>query len=208
MIVAVSSPKGGVGKTLLSVHLLAAMSRNKKRRTVLVDCDPNRSSLSWVSSVAPDARVESASDCEELLAVADGLDAHTDAVLDLAGSDTDLHRGAALACDVMVVPTGSGLLDLRCVGTALKMAAQAQKIRRGTLPVVRVVLNRAAMHQRATQEALHALREMNAPLVEATLGQRQAFAQCVSNGCTVDELPNAGEAAEEMRRVIDAILKN
>lgn len=208
MIVAVSSPKGGVGKTLIAVHLLAALSRNKKRRVVLIDCDTNRSSASWVSAVAPDARVETTTDSEELLGTMDDLDDDTDVVLDLAGSDGDLHRAAALLADVLVVPTGPGLLDLRCVATALKMAQQVRKIRQGAQPAVKVVLNRAATHQRATQDALGVLRAMDAPLVEQTLGQRQAFAQCVTLACTIDDLAGADEAAAEMRAVINAILKN
>lgn len=208
MIAAVSSPKGGVGKTLIAVHLLAALSRNKKRRVVLVDCDANRSAASWVSAVAPDARVETANDSEELLAAVDDLDGSTDVVLDLAGSDGELHRAAALVADVLVIPTGPGLLDLRGVAASLKMATRVRKIRRGAQPAVLVVLNRAATHQRATQEALEALRAMDAPLIQQTLGQRQAFAQCVAASCTIDDVPGADEAAAEMRAVVAAILKN
>lgn len=46
-ILAVGSPKGGVGKTTIAVTLAALAAREHKLRTLLVDADANRSALDW-----------------------------------------------------------------------------------------------------------------------------------------------------------------
>ena len=46
MIVTVASFKGGVGKTTTAFHLAKFFSETEEP-TLLVDGDPNRSSLSW-----------------------------------------------------------------------------------------------------------------------------------------------------------------
>jgi chromosome partitioning protein len=45
MIITVTSFKGGVGKTTVAVHLAGVLQ--KKGKTLLIDGDPNRSSLEW-----------------------------------------------------------------------------------------------------------------------------------------------------------------
>src|SRR5215207_5591940 len=45
MIITVTSFKGGVGKTTIAVHLAGVFQ--KKGKTLLIDGDPNRSSLEW-----------------------------------------------------------------------------------------------------------------------------------------------------------------
>ena len=46
--IAVMSLKGGAGKSTLSVHLAAAATA-ARRRTLLVDMDPQRSSIDWAN---------------------------------------------------------------------------------------------------------------------------------------------------------------
>ena len=44
-IITITGYKGGVGKSTVAVHLAAFFS--KKGKTVLVDGDPNRTSVAW-----------------------------------------------------------------------------------------------------------------------------------------------------------------
>ncbi|WP_226360969.1 ParA family protein [Pseudonocardia sp. ICBG1142] len=48
-VLAISSPKGGVGKTTTAVNL-AHLAALEGYRTFLVDADPNRSATEWVES--------------------------------------------------------------------------------------------------------------------------------------------------------------
>lgn len=46
MIISLLNQKGGVGKTTLAIHLATGIARQKKR-VLLIDADPQASSLDW-----------------------------------------------------------------------------------------------------------------------------------------------------------------
>ena len=49
MIICLSSLKGGSGKTTLAVHLAHAIALSKKK-VILIDADPQGSSIGWAAS--------------------------------------------------------------------------------------------------------------------------------------------------------------
>jgi chromosome partitioning protein len=120
-IVAVGSPKGGVGKTVTAVTV-AAVAAADGARVLLVDCDDNRSALDWCADSGDCIPVD-VSDGRDLtvlrqLRQARGYDL---AVVDLPGARVGAFQ-AILAgsdgrpvADLLVVPTSPELMDLRPV---------------------------------------------------------------------------------------------
>ncbi len=110
-ILAVGSPKGGVGKTTTAVTLAALAAREAGLRTLLVDADANRSALDWCARAGDPIPVE-AVDGRALprlrqLRRAAGYDL---AVVDLPGAregafEAILAGDGGPVADLLVVPT-------------------------------------------------------------------------------------------------------
>lgn len=121
-VVAIGSPKGGVGKTTTAVTV-ATIAARRGQRVLLVDCDANRSALDWCRD-AGDAIPLDISDGHDLatlqqLRQARGYDL---AVVDLPGARAGAFEAilrpnglAAPVADLLVVPTSPELMDLRPV---------------------------------------------------------------------------------------------
>lgn len=111
-VLAVGSPKGGVGKTTTAVTIAALASREMGLRTLLVDSDANRSALDWTARADSDAMPFETVDGQDLsllsqLRSAAGYDL---AIVDLPGAREGAFRtilagdGGPVA-DLLLVPT-------------------------------------------------------------------------------------------------------
>jgi chromosome partitioning protein len=118
-VIAVGSPKGGVGKTTAAVTLATIVAR-QGQRVLLVDCDANRSALDWCAG-ADEAIPLDVSDGRDLAALrrlreSTGYDL---AVVDLPGARagafqtllTGETRDRRPVVDLLVVPTSPELME-------------------------------------------------------------------------------------------------
>lgn len=119
-VVAIGSPKGGVGKTTTAVTVATIAARDG-RRVLLVDCDANRSALDWCEQAGNTIPLD-VSDGRNLSALrrlrqARGYDL---VVVDLPGAragafEAMLTGDRRPVADLLVVPTSPELIDLRPV---------------------------------------------------------------------------------------------
>lgn len=190
-ILAVGSPKGGVGKTTTAVTVATMAARLLGLRVLLIDADQNRSALDWCAQ-AEEALVP--------LDVAEGLD-HTAlrrlrqgsgydlAVVDLPGAREGAFEAiltgadAQPAVDALLVPTLPEVLDVRPV---------VRVIRREIIPLG---LTYRLVFCRVPTEALGRARERQTELRDGT---GLAVAETV-----IRRFVAYDEAAERSRTVLD-----
>lgn len=187
--VLVASSKGGVGKTTIATHL-AARHALEGRRTVLVDADPQGSSMRWAerravldSAVLPvegnrrgwEGRIPG--DTEQVV-----IDAAAGAMA------RDLEPFLARA-DAVVVPLTASTLDLDATVPFLDTLAQHPRLRRGELKVG-IVANRLKPHTNAAQQAIDLLRAWPYPLV-AQLRDSQAYVVLCAMGKSLFDYQSA-----------------
>jgi len=207
VIIALGNSKGGCGKSTLAVHLAGHLAE-QDRQIILVDCDPQRSASIWCSEAAPRVGITHAATPSELLtALGPADDDGCYAVIDGAGTSTDMHRAAMLASDLVVLPTGPGVLDLRGVTAATALLQQArQQVERvrgiAGLPGAVIVLNRDQPRHRVPQAARTALHELEPALARQALSYRQAYAQAPASGALVWQLEHDPLAGAEMRGLV------
>lgn len=197
---ALLSQKGGSGKTTLSLHL-AVIAQSSGLRTVLVDCDPQRSASGWWnarSAETPELIETDPSRLREVIeaAQADGVDL---LVIDTRPSvERDTMEVARLA-DLALIPTRPSILDLRAIGATVDVI-KATKGRAG------IVLNscppgRGQKEAVLTAEARTGLENYGLPILPVSVTQRAALSHALIDGRAVTEFEPDGKAAAELHAV-------
>lgn len=196
--------KGGAGKSTLLTQLAAHYAGLGGPRIALIDLDPQRSTANWyaerVKRLGADAgmiHVDSAawrasSDIRETTAKADLV------FVDAPGSADELGSGAIRAADFALIPCQPSMADVWASKATLEM------VRKGKLAHA-VVLNRMPPRGRAAEAAAAALAETGAPVMEATVGARTAFADAFMRGAGVTETARSSKAAAEIAALAAAL---
>ena len=187
LIYGVLNQKGGVGKTTISVHLAADLAR-RGRRVLLIDADPQGSSLSWSTiREAVDFTVvglPKATLHKELEPLAADYD---DVVIDGPPRLSELTRSIIFGSDMVIVPLQPSPLDVWAASETVDLITEAQTFR----PEIQCVLavNRRIANTAIGRDVKAALEELDTPVLETDLGQRVAFAEAMSSGQTVLDRP-------------------
>lgn len=176
MIVTVTSHKGGVGKTVTSIHLAAFFERKfGEGSTVLVDTDPNASALEWsergglpFSVVGPD---EDTGDEEHVILDSQGR---------LGGEDLE---AAAEDSDLLVVPTTPEALSLN----ALMLLVEELEALRGDAEY-RALLTMVPWWNRSGASARKALEAEGVPMFRGEIRRREAFQTAALQGVPIYEV--------------------
>ncbi len=185
MKVAVANLKGGTGKTLTSFYLAAALSR--RGRTLLVDCDPQGSALSWAESAEEDGKSLGFSvmglptrDVHRKLKGFEGDYVHV--VLDTPPGELAIARAALLAADTALVAVPPTLIDLDRLLPTVELVAELEPLNDLTF---QVLLTRVRRISREGQDAREALSEMGLPVMASEVPQLSFYSDAF--GAPLDE---------------------
>ncbi|WP_041339260.1 ParA family protein [Rubrobacter radiotolerans] len=195
MILTVTSHKGGVGKTVTSVHLATFLAHEGgEGSTLLVDADPNRSAIRWGERGRLPFRVVA-----EPQAPKYARD-HEHIVIDTQGRPDPAHLEALVdGCDLLVIPTTPDALALDAL---MLTVGEMQEL--GRFDGYRVLLTsvppwpvRSGARARAT------LQKLKVPLFEAEIRRREAFQKAANSGVPVYEVRDrrAQQAWEDYQKV-------
>ena len=185
----VASSKGGCGKSTIATQL-AAWAAVQGRRSVLVDLDPQGSSLHWCERRA-------GSGAPEVLGVngADGrwqkrLPEDTDwLVFDApAGSQPATLKSVIERVDALLVPVLPSAFDLEATAGFLDALSGHRRMAEGSLQVG-LVANRLRMNTQASQRALAQLAEWPWPL-RAELRDSQSYVLLAALGKSLFDYDN------------------
>jgi chromosome partitioning protein len=168
--IAVVNLKGGVGKTITSVHLAANLGR--LARTVLVDADPQGSAESW-AAMCPDLPFTTRP--LGISTIGSRLPGETagfqHVVIDTPPGDTGIVRGAVQFCSTVLVPVQPTLQDLNRLRPTLELVAAA-----GNDPDLLVVLTRVRHGTRSVREARDVLTELGLRVLDSEIPMLEAYA--------------------------------
>lgn len=204
LLLAVGSPKGGVGKTTLAGNLAALAARVLKLRTLLVDADENRSALDWLGD-DPDVEVAPGLDPDALrrLRAGHGYDV---AVIDLPGARAGAFEAILTGsdgrpvADLLVVPTLLEVMDIRPVVRVVQREVVPLR-----LPHMLVLSRVPSEHMRRARQRKAELRALGLHVADTVIRRRVAFDEAVEAGETVMDIPGrhhrAREAEDDVREL-------
>jgi chromosome partitioning protein len=199
-MLALISQKGGSGKTTLALHL-AVIAQEAGLRTLLVDCDPQRSVAGWwrARAAAAPELVETTPDQLRTVLEAAQADGVALIVVDTRPSVERDTAEVARVADFSLIPTRPSILDLRAIGATVDVIKALNR------PAA-IILNacpapRGAGEASVTVEARRGLLAYGLPIASQAVTVRAALAHALIDGRAVTEFEPDGKAAGELRRV-------
>ena len=206
IIFTIAQQKGGAGKTTVAAHLAVAWSRPGQRSVAILDIDPQGSLGEWLEMrerrLGEDATgltFRTASSWGARREAQRLARDHDVVLIDTPANAEREARPAMEIADLLIVPVQPTPMDLWATRPTLDMAARAR------VPAL-LVLNRVPARARLTESVLGAMRELNADIAVARLGNRVAFAESVGDGATVLEKGRYKVAAAEVRALAHEIM--
>ena len=195
--IAITSEKGGVGKSTLAFNLAGALA--ERGQTVLIDEDERvKSCLLWSAlapidfkCVGPDQAAQVLPGAAFLVVDSEGRPAVED-LLELAGS-----------FDRVLIPCGTSRLELQS-GLSLWRALKAG----GNVESVRLVITKALPIGRAGQEAKEALQAAGVSTLETVVRRFAAHERAADQGGLVRDVrdPKAADAWADIQDVAREVL--
>ena len=177
MKVAVANLKGGTGKTVTAFFLAAALGNYG--RTLLADCDPQGSALSWAEGAEEGSGQLSFSvmglpvkDVHRKLKAFTQDFSHI--VIDTPPGEIAITRSALLAADTALLPVPPTAIDLDRVMPTLDLVAEVEPINDLTF---RVLLTRVRRISREARDARAVMEEMGLPVMATEVPQLSFYSE-------------------------------
>jgi len=206
-VIGVVNQKGGTGKTTISTNLAAGFA-NLKKDVLLIDADPQHSSLDWQSWRPEDKpHVQTIGlPSKNLHREIKGLrDKYDTIIIDCGGQVSATTRAAVMASDFLIVPTvpsqGDLLSTQNFFETVVEDVSALKEILGG------ILFNRDNPSTVISRRAGEYARELNYPIFKNQICQYVVYQEAYAAGMSVNEYSKNSKAAKEFNRFFAEVNK-
>lgn len=197
MIIGVLNQKGGVGKTTIAVNL-AAVYAKAGQRVLLVDADPQGSSLAWSAAregdpLFPVVGMPKPTLHKDMPSISADYDV---VIIDGSPRVSELGRAAIMASDLVVIPVQPSPYDVWASADTVQLIKEAQQFKPALEAVF--VINRKIVNTAIGRDVTTALANFELPVCKQALCQRVLYAESAVRGQSVVEVDATSDAAREI----------
>lgn len=206
-VISILNQKGGVGKTTLSINLAAAL-KALNHSVLLVDADPQGSSLDWAAAREPAEPLFSVVSYPKPTihkTVADIGAGKDFVIIDGAPRVTDLARSCIMASDLVLIPVQPSPYDIWASQEVVDLIQEAVIYKPDFKAAF--VINRKIPNTAIGRDVESALAEFELPVLSTTIGQRVIFAESAAGGLSVLEQDAKSPAAAEIGSLAQDVLQ-
>lgn len=201
-IITVAQQKGGSGKTTLAAHLAVALSQ-KRNRVAVIDIDPQGSLTAWhkiretkLGEEYTGLNFRSIAGWKVNSEIVNLKRDHDFIIIDSPPHVETDATTAIRASDLVLIPVQPSPTDL----WASKATIELTKSER--IPF-NIVMNRVNNNSKLAQEITKELPN----ILKSYLSNRVSYASALMDGKVVTEVQPKGQAADEVKSLVDEILK-
>lgn len=191
-VVALTSQKGGSGKTTLTGHLAVQAARMGNGPVALIDTDPQGSAAGWGRARTADDPIVFTAAPSQLPAALQRLeqDGYKLVFIDTPPAVTEAISEVVRLSDLVLIPTRPSPHDLRAVGATVDIVEGHERS-------MIFIVNSATRGARITAEAAVALSQ-HGTVAPVTVHHRVDYASSMIDGRTVMELNETSRSSKEI----------
>jgi chromosome partitioning protein len=202
-VIAVLNQKGGAGKTTIATHLARALQL-VGRDVLLVDSDPQGSARDWAAvrddQPVPVVGIDRPTIDRDLKNIAK----KEFVIIDGAPQAADLAVSAIKAANFILIPVQPSPYDIWATSDLVDLVKQRMEVTDGKLQAAFVV-SRSIKGTRIGDEIIGALEGYGLPILTTRVTQRVSYPTTAASGTTVLDTEPHGDAAAEIRAVLEEI---
>jgi chromosome partitioning protein len=206
MVISIVNPKGGCGKSTLSINLAYCFSCFQSKRVVIIDADPQASCVQWQSirdNKTFDVIHHPKADLHgKIKGMTKG---YKFCIVDAPPGTSDTTLSILLASNLVVVPISPSPLDLWSSNEIADLISEGQKHNKKLR--ARILISKGIPGTTPAKQARKAFERFKMPIFKTEIHQRVAFVKSFISGQSVLEFEPNGEAAREMTSFYNELMR-
>lgn len=212
MIILVGGEKGGSGKSCLAQNIAVYLTQEQQSSVLMVDCDPQRTTSDWIQERNANPKLNHIN-CVQLYGKIRNdllsLQNHYDYIIvDCGGQDNLALRAAMSVAAHVLIPLRPKRRDLKTVVHMEDIVSTCQMVN-PKMNAAFVITQCPALPNMANRiiEAKEVCRSFDMSVLDAITYSRNIYDDSEEQGLSVMENDPKGKAANEIRNIVQEMLK-